>query len=90
MTTEKLLNYGFLWPQDMSQTENSFTFWEVQQTLKVAHISQFSPIEGEFQSGTKLKMFVFVKSITGSFQRGSLNDKPINLSLLKDFYPFRV
>ena len=34
----------------MSQTENSFTFWEVQQTLKVAHISQFSPIEGEFLS----------------------------------------
>ena len=50
MTTEKLLNYGFLRPQDMSQTENSFTFWEVQQTLKVAHISQFSPIEGEFPS----------------------------------------
>ena len=37
-------------PQDMSQTENSFTFWEVQQTLKVAHISQFSPIDGEFPS----------------------------------------
>ena len=34
----------------MSQTENSFTFLEVQQTLKVAHISQFSPIEGEFPS----------------------------------------
>ena len=34
----------------MSQTENSFTFREVQQTLKVAHISQFSPIEGEFPS----------------------------------------
>ena len=50
MTTEKLLNYGFLRPQDMSQTENSFTFWEVQLTLKVAHISQFSPIDGEFPS----------------------------------------
>ena len=50
MTTEKLLNYVFLKPQDMSSTENSFTFWEVQQTLKVAHISQFSPIEGEFPS----------------------------------------
>ena len=50
MTTEKLLNYGFLRPQDMSQTENSFTFWEMQQTLKVAHIYQFSPIEGEFSS----------------------------------------
>ena len=50
MITEKLLNYGFLRLQDMSQTENSFTFWEVQQTLKVAHISQFSPIEGEFPS----------------------------------------
>ena len=34
----------------MSQTENSFTFWEMQQTLKVAHIYQFSPIEGEFSS----------------------------------------
>ena len=34
----------------MPQTDNSFTFWEVQQTLKVAHISQFSPIEGEFPS----------------------------------------
>ena len=50
MTTEKLLNYGFLMPQDMSQTENSFTFWEVQQTLKVAHIYQFSSVEGEFPS----------------------------------------
>ena len=50
MTTEKLLNYGFLRPQDMSQTENSFTFWEVQQNLKVAHVSQFSPIEREFPS----------------------------------------
>ena len=34
----------------MSQTENSFTFLEVQKTLKVAHISQFSPIEGAFPS----------------------------------------
>ena len=34
----------------MSQAENNFTFGEVQQTLKVAHISQFSPIEGEFPS----------------------------------------
>ena len=34
----------------MSQTENSFTFWEMQQTLKVAHISQFSPNEVEFPS----------------------------------------
>ena len=50
MTTEKLLNYGFLRPQDMSQTENSFTLWEMQQTLKVAQIYQFSPIEGEFSS----------------------------------------
>ena len=50
MTTEKLLNYGFLRPQDMSQTKNSFNFWEVQQALKVAHISQFSPVEGEFPS----------------------------------------
>ena len=50
MTTGKLLNYGFLKPQDMSQTENSFTFSEVQQTLKVAGTSQFSPIEGEFLS----------------------------------------
>ena len=48
MTTEKLLNYGFQRQQDMSQTENSFTFWEVQQTLKVAQIYQFSRIEGEF------------------------------------------
>ena len=36
--------------QDMPQTENSFTFWEEQQTLKVAHISQSSPIDGEFPS----------------------------------------
>ena len=50
MTTEKLLNYEFLRPQDMSQTEYSFTFWEVQQTLKVTHISQFSLNEGEFPS----------------------------------------
>ena len=50
MTTENLLNDGFLRPQDMSQTENSFTFWEVQQTHKVAHISQFNPNEGEFLS----------------------------------------
>ena len=48
MTTDNLLNYGFLRPKDMSQTENSFAFGKVQQTLKVAHISQFSPIEGEF------------------------------------------
>ena len=34
----------------MSQTENSFTFREMEQTLKVAHISQFSQNEGEFPS----------------------------------------
>ena len=50
MTAENSLNYGFLRPQDMSQTENSFTFWEVQQTLKVADIAQLSSIEGEFPS----------------------------------------
>ena len=50
MTTEKLLNYRFQSTQDMSQTENSFTFWEVQQTLKVAHISQLSLNEREFPS----------------------------------------
>ena len=50
MTTEKLLNYEFLRPKDMFQTENSFSFWEVQQTLEVAHISQLSPNEGEFPS----------------------------------------
>ena len=50
MTTEKLQYYGFLRAQDMYQTENSFNFWEVQQTLKVAHISQFNPTEGEFPS----------------------------------------
>ena len=33
-------------------------------------------------------MFVFVKSIKGCFQRGSFNDKHVNLGLLKDFYPF--
>ena len=33
-------------------------------------------------------MFVFVKSIKGCFQRGSFNDKHVDLSLLKDFYPF--
>ena len=64
MTTEKLLNYGFLRPLDMSQTENSFTFWEVQQTLKEAHISQFSPIEGEFPSEShKTYDACFVKSV---------------------------
>ena len=74
MTTEKLLNYGFLGPQDMSQTENSFAFLEVQKTLKVAHISQLSPIKGEFPSELhKLTMFFFVKSIKGCFQRGSFN-----------------
>ena len=89
MTTKKLLNYGFLRSQDMSQTENSFTFWEEQQTLKVAHITKFSAIEGEFPSELqKLTMFVFVKSIKGCFQKGSFNDKHVNLSLLKDFYPF--
>ena len=73
----------------MSQAENSFTFLEEQQTLKVAHISQFSPIEGEEQNCTKLTMFVFVKSIKGCFQMGSFNDKHVNLSLLKGFYPFQ-
>ena len=33
-------------------------------------------------------MFVFVKSIEECFQRGSFNNKHVNLSLLKDFYPF--
>ena len=37
---------------------------------------------------TKLTMCVFVKSIKGCFQRGSFNNKHVNLSLLKDFYPF--
>ena len=40
----------YLGPQDKSKIENSFTFWEVRQTLKVAQISLFCPIEGEFQS----------------------------------------
>ena len=34
-------------------------------------------------------MFVFVKSIKGSFQRRFFNDKHVNLSLLKDFFPFK-
>ena len=34
----------------MSQTENSFTFREVQQTIKVANIYQFIQNEGEFPS----------------------------------------
>ena len=60
----------------MSQNENSFTFLEVQQTLKVANISQFSPIEGEFRSELhKTYDVCFVKSIKGCFQRGSFNDK---------------
>ena len=50
MTTEKLSNYGLLRPQIMSKTEKKFTFWEVQQTLKVAYKSQFSLNEGEFPS----------------------------------------
>ena len=33
-------------------------------------------------------MFVFVKSIKRCFQRGFFNNKHVNLSLLKDFYPF--
>ena len=37
---------------------------------------------------TKLTMFVFVKSIKGCFLRGSFDNKHVNLSLLKDFYPF--
>ena len=37
---------------------------------------------------TKLTMIVFVKSIKGCFQRGSFNNKHVNLSLLKDFYPY--
>ena len=36
----------------------------------------------------KLTIFVFVKSIKRCFQRGSFNDKHVNLSLLKDLYPF--
>ena len=62
----------------------------MQQTLKVAHIPQYSPNEGEFRHNyTKLTMFVFVKSIKGCFQRGSFNNKHVNLSLLKNFYPFK-
>ena len=72
----------------MSQTENSFTFWEVQQTFNVAQISQFSPIEGEFPSELHKTYNVFVKFIKGFFQKGSFNNKRVNLSLLKDFYPF--
>ena len=34
----------------MSQTEKKFTFGDMQHTLKVAYISQFSQIEGEFPS----------------------------------------
>ena len=33
-------------------------------------------------------MFVFVKSVKRCFQRGFFNNKHVNLSLLKDFYPF--
>ena len=90
MTTVKLLNYGFLRPQDMSQTENGFTFWEVQQTLKVAHIYlSLAQLRESFrQNCTQLTMFVFVKSIKGCFEMGSFNDKHVNFSLLKDFYPF--
>ena len=47
----------------MSQTENSFTFCEVQQTLKVAHISQFNPIEGEFPSELDKTYDVFLCKI---------------------------
>ena len=36
---------------------------------------------------TNLTMFVFVKSIKGCFQRGSFNNKHVNLSLLNDIYP---
>ena len=61
----------------------------MQQTLKVAYISQFSTIEGEYPSElSKTYDVCLVKSIKGSFQRGSFNDKHVNFSLLKDFYPF--
>ena len=63
MTTEMLLNYEFLRPGDMSQTENSFIFWEVQQTLKEAHISQFSPIEVEFPSELRKTYGVYLCKI---------------------------
>ena len=45
-------------------------------------------MENFHQNCTKLTMFVFVKSIKGCFKRDSFNDKHVNLSLLKDFYPF--
>ena len=73
----------------MSQTENSFTFWEMQQTLKVTEISQFSPIEGEFPSGLNKTYDVCLCKIhIRMLPRGSFYDKHDNLSLLKDLYSF--
>ena len=59
MTTEKLLNYGFLRPQDMSQTKNCIY-------LSLAQLR-----ENFRQNCTELTMFVFVKS-TKNVSKGVL------------------
>ena len=45
MTTENLVKHGFLRPLDMTLTENSNQLFGggMQQTCKIAHISQFGP-----------------------------------------------
>ena len=73
----------------MSQTGNSFTFCEVQQTLKAAHISQFSPNEGEFPSYLHKTYDVCLCKIhKRMLPKGFLNNKHVNFSLLKDFNSF--
>ena len=62
----------------------------MQQTLKVAHISQFSPIEGEFPSELHKTYDVGLCKIhKRMFQKVFFNDKHVNLSLLKDFNLFK-
>ena len=63
----------------------------MQQTLKVAHISQFNPIEGEFPSELHKAYDVCLCKIhKRMLPKGSFNDKRVNLSLLKDFYSFYI
>ena len=73
----------------MSKFENCFTFLEVQQTFKVAHISQFSPIEEEFPSELhKTYNVCLCKIHKRMLLKGFFNNNHVNLSLLKDFYLF--
>ena len=63
----------------------------MQQTLKVAHISQFSPIEGEFPSELHQTHDVCLCKIhIRKLPKEFFNNKHVNLSLLEDFYPLLV